>query len=133
MMNDSFPSFAKDMGVDFFGKSSYPKVDIIDTPDSLEIRAEIPGLTKDEVEIEVDTNNVLSIRGSKQTEEVTEKEKTYICKELKHSSFTRKFALGENLDGKTVSAKFKDGILEIEIPKLVKKEIEEPVRRIAIN
>lgn len=122
MMNESFPSLGKDLGVDFFGKTSYPKVDVIDTANTVEIHAEIPGLSKDEVEIIVEEGNILSIKGNKIPRTGIKEEKTYIYKELKHSSFTRKFQLGENLDGKKVSAKFNNGILVIEIPKIAKKE-----------
>lgn len=132
MMSDSFPSFGKNFGVEFFGKSSYPKCDVIDTSNSIQIKAEIPGLSKEEVDISVE-KNVLTIRGSKnaETEDVSE-DKTYIFKELKHSSFSRRFALGENLDSKNISAKFNNGILEINIPKLVKNE-EEKTTKISIE
>ena len=75
----------------------------------------------------------MTIRGSKnaETEDASE-DKTYIFKELKHSSFSRRFALGENLDSKNISAKFNNGILEINIPKLVKNE-EEKTTKISIE
>lgn len=132
MINDSFPSFGRDFGVDFFNKSSFPKVDVVDTPTSIEILAEIPGLSRDEVEINVEKGNVLCIKGSRKSEETQEEGRTYIYKELKRSSFSRKFLLGENLDSKNVSAKFNNGILEIVIPKLTKTE-EDGTYRVSID
>lgn len=122
MMNDNFPSFTRDFGVDFFGKSSYPKVDVIDTKYSVEIHAEIPGLNREDVEIKVENGNVLTIRGENKNKETSSEGRTYLYKELKHSSFVRKFALGENLSPRDIEAKFSNGILEIVIPKIQKKE-----------
>ena len=125
MLNESFPSFGKEVGVDFFSKTAFPKVDVIDTPTEVEIQAEIPGLTKEDVEITVEKGNVLSIKGEKKSK-ISQKdgdtERKYLYKELKHSSFCRKFSLGENLDGKNVSATFNNGILEIKIPKITEQK-----------
>jgi HSP20 family protein len=122
MMNDSFPTFTRDYGVEFFGKSAFPKVNVLDTTDSIEIHAEIPGLSKEEVEIKLEPGNILFIKGEKKPEETADKAKTYIIRELKHSSFVRRFILGENLNPKDMKAKFVNGVLEITIPKKEKKE-----------
>jgi HSP20 family protein len=132
MMSDNFPAFTKDFGVDFFGKSSYPKVDIIDNNDSIEIHAEIPGLGKEDVEIKVEHGNILSIRGGVKKTQENSSPRSYICKELKRSSFARKFALDETLDAKSIEAKFFNGILEITIPKITKK-VENDVIEIKIQ
>ena len=132
MMNESFPSFGKDFGVDFFGKSSYPKVNVVDTETAIEITAEIPGLTKEDVEIKVENGNVLSIHGHKNLDKFKSdldeenermKGRKYIIRELSHSSFIRKFILGDNLDTANIT------VLDISIPKLDKK----PDNTIRIN
>ena len=95
----------------FFEKQSYPRVDVIDYNDRVEILAEIPGLSKEEVSVEVQ-ENVLTISGQK-IKKVDDKELTgkYIRRELKHSSFKRSFTLGDIIDKDEPLAKFENGML----------------------
>lgn len=132
MINTSFPSFTKDFGVDIFGKASFPKVDILDTPNAVEIHAEIPGIHKDNVEVKVEPGNVLCIKGSR-GEETADETKKYVLRELKRSSFCRKFLIGDNLDSKKVSAKFTNGVLEITIPKVNLSPQEEQTVKVTIE
>ena len=80
------------------------------------IVAEIPGLTKKQLNVEVE-DNVLTISGDKHSVWDDAKAKV-LRRELKQSSFKRSFTLGELLDGDDISANFKDGVLSIEIPKV---------------
>jgi HSP20 family protein len=114
--NQSFPQLSKEVGVDVFQSSAYPKCDIIDFEDRIEIIAEVPGLSKDQIQIDVDTDTI-SIKGEKNSN--TEKEgSTYLRRELKKSSFKRTFTADPNIfDLEKISAKFLDGILELNIPK----------------
>ena len=126
LMKDSFPNFSDQFGIDYFERGSFPKVDIIDNLNDVVIYAEIPGLNKEEIDITV-KNGVLTISGHA-TEKTNLKEtgnSKFILKELKHSSFKRAFALGDNLDVKSITADFKNGILAIGIQKLQKKEHEQ--------
>lgn len=115
MVKANFPEFSNTFGVNFISKASYPKCDVIDYPESLKIRAEIAGLTKDDVDIEI-KKDVLTISG-KSTEEFNDEKATYIKKELKHSSFKRSFILSDKLDTDSIDASFKNGILTITIGK----------------
>jgi len=111
--------FAKNYGVGFFGNQAYPRIDVIDVGDSVSIEAEIPGLTKDDVSVEVE-NYVLTIRGNKQLKSEQDLNKTYIRREIKRSSFSRSLTLDEGYDIDNVSADFEHGILKVIVPK--KKE-----------
>ena len=115
MIGKAFPSFEKEFGVEFFGNNSYPKVDVIDTTKSIEFEAEIPGLSKDEVSVEVE-KGILSISGTKRQDQSNE-DLTYIRKELKRSSFKRSFQLSNSLDHSKIKAKFENGLLLITVPK----------------
>ncbi len=115
MIGKAFPSFEKEFGVEFFGNNSYPKVDVIDTPESIKFEAEIPGLSKDEVSVEVE-KGVLSISGNKRQDE-SDEEINYIRKELKRSSFKRSFQLSNSLNCNKIKAKFENGLLLITVPK----------------
>jgi len=93
-----------------------PRVDVADTEKSLTFHAELPGLTKEDVKISVTDGNMLTIRGEKKREEKTE-EKNFLRVERSWGSFTRSFALPDNLDTDSISASFDNGVLNIEIAK----------------
>ena len=113
MLNQQFPNFYEQTGIDFL-KGAYPKCNILDKDESVNVIAEIPGLTKDDVNIKVE-NGVMTISGKNQS--LDDKGARYIRRELKHSSFKRSFELGDTLDPSKISAKFENGILNITIPK----------------
>ena len=119
LMNKTFPTFQEDVGVSF-NKGAYPKVNVYEYDDKIGIVAEIPGLDKKNVSVEVE-EDVLIISGDKHGFDSDGGK--CITRELKQSAFTRSFNLGEYLDGTKVSAKFKDGMLSISVPK---KEPEQP-------
>ena len=119
LMEQTFPTFKEDVGVSF-NKGAYPKVNVYEYDDKIGIVAEIPGLDKSNVSVEVE-EDVLIISGDKHGFDSDGGK--CITRELKQSAFTRSFNLGEYLDGKNISAKFKDGMLSISIPK---KEPEQP-------
>ena len=119
LMNKSFPTFQEDVGVSF-SQGSYPKVNVYEHDDKISIVAEIPGLDKKNVSVDVE-DQILTISGDKHGFD-TDGGKC-ITRELKQSSFKRSFNLGEHLDGDNVGASFKDGLLSISVPK---KEPEKP-------
>ena len=114
LMSKSFPTFKEDVGVSF-NQGAYPKVNIYEYDDKIGIVAEIPGLDKKNVSVEVE-DQVLIISGDKHGFDSDGGK--CITRELKQSAFTRSFNLGEHLDGESVSAKFKDGMLSISVPKI---------------
>jgi HSP20 family protein len=116
LLTEAFPSLSQNLGVGFFGKGSYPKVDVIDCEGKVLIEAEIPGLTREDVSVELE-ENILTISGNKNPQEVTNENTTYIRRELKRSSFKRSFTLGDNLSANDINADFENGILAISIPK----------------
>ena len=114
LMAQQFPTFQEEVGVSF-NQGAYPKVNVYEYDDKIGIVAEIPGLDKKNVSVEVE-DQVLIISGDKHGLE--DDGGKCITRELKQSSFKRSFNLGEHLDGDDVSAKFKDGMLSISIPKI---------------
>jgi HSP20 family protein len=126
------PGFTKDFGVDFFQKGSYPRVNVVEYKDTVSIEAEIPGLSREDVSVEIQ-KNTLTISGTKNTPtEFSKEEKgTYIVRELKRSSFKRSFSLGDNIDKNTIDAQFNNGILVVTLKKLIPTQPE--VRKIAVK
>ena len=119
LMEQTFPTFKEETGVSF-NQGAYPKVNVYEYDDKIGIVAEIPGLDKSNVSVEVE-EDVLIISGDKHGFDSDGGK--CITRELKQSAFKRSFNLGEYLDGKNISATFKDGMLSISIPK---KEPEQP-------
>ena len=100
LMSKQFPTFQEEVGVSF-NKGAYPKVNVYEYDDKIGIVAEIPGLDKKNVSVEVE-DNLLTISGDKHGLE--DNGAKCITRELKHSSFKRSFNLGDHLDGDDVSA-----------------------------
>ena len=119
LMNKQFPNFQEEVGVSF-NKGAYPKVNVYEHDDKISIVAEISGLDKKNVSVDVE-DQILTISGDKHG--FDDSGGKCITRELKQSSFKRSFNLGEYLDGENVSAQFKDGMLSISIPK---REPEKP-------
>lgn len=115
IIQKALPSFSQEFGIGFFGNNSYPKVDVMDYPDKLQIEAEIPGLPKDEVSVDLE-DNILSITGSKR-ESKNDSDVKYIRKELKRSSFKRSFELNRDFNLSKIKAQFSNGLLYVDIPK----------------
>jgi HSP20 family protein len=102
-------------------------VDIREEDDAFFVDAEVPGLTADDVNIDVE-KNVLTIRGERKVEK-QETEGTYRRVERQYGSFTRSFTLPETVDADSISADLKDGVLALRLPK---KEAPTP-RSISVN
>ncbi len=116
IVENSFPEINKQIGVKPFSGTAYPKVNVYEYDDKVGVIAEIPGLDKKDLSIDVQ-EGVLTISGNKHGLFDDDGAKV-IRRELKHSSFKRQFALGELLDGENIKATFKDGLLSVHIPKV---------------
>ena len=103
-----------------------PAVDIRESDDAFHVHAELPGLSKEDVQITLE-NNVLRLSGERRFEKEDEKD-SYHRIERAYGSFTRSFTLGSGVDSEGVKAQFKDGVLTISIP----KKAETKPRKIAI-
>jgi HSP20 family protein len=92
-----------------------PLVDVSEDENHLTITAELPGLRKEDVKIQVE-NNVLSISGEKRLEK-EEKDKNFHRLERRYGSFYRAIALPQGVSTDQADAEFKDGVLNIRLPK----------------
>ena len=93
-----------------------PDVDITETDAEILVRAELPGMKKEDVDIEID-GNVLSLRGEKK-EEKEEKEKDRYLYECSYGAFQRSFTLPTPVQEDQVKAEFRDGVLRVTLPKV---------------
>ena len=93
-----------------------PAVDIFETNEAIVLKAELPGITAQDVSVEV-KDNTLTLKGEKKFEKEV-KEENYHRVERSYGSFQRAFTLPGTIHQEKVTAKFKDGILEITLPKV---------------
>ena len=93
-----------------------PYVDVIDSGNEYVVKAELPGLKKETLKIDVGTNE-LSLAAESDVEK-EDKGKTYLHRERAFSTFRRNIGFAESIDTEKVSAGMAEGILEIKLPKL---------------
>jgi HSP20 family protein len=97
-----------------------PRVDVIEREEEILVRAEVPGVEKKDLELEM-SGQVLTLKGERKHEQ-TEEKGTYYRSEIARGSFVRSLRLPENVDLEQAKAEFKDGVLEIHLPKTEKTE-----------
>lgn len=97
-----------------------PKVDVVDREDEVVVRAEVPGMEKDELEISV-SGNMLTLKGETRREERKEAGDYTRC-EMSRGAFARMLALPAEVDEDRAKASLKDGVLELKLPKLEKSK-----------
>jgi HSP20 family protein len=95
-----------------------PKVDVIDRENEIVVKAEVPGVDKKDIDISVGEDTV-TIKGETHHEEKEEKGDYYRC-EISRGAFARTVALPAAVDGAKAKAAFKDGVLELTLPKIEK-------------
>lgn len=103
-----------------FETMAMPRVDVVDRDNEIVVRAEMPGVKKEDVEVSM-TDRTVTIRGSSRREEKEEKGEYYRC-EIARGSFSRTITLPEHVDSNRSKATFKDGILELALPKVEKTQ-----------
>ena len=95
-----------------------PRVDVSENDDAFVIKAEIPGINKDDVKVSLD-NGVLTLQGERRQER-DEKGWRFHRMERSYGHFMRSFTLPGNVDAEHLKASFHNGLLEVDIPKLEK-------------
>ena len=100
-----------------------PRVDVSEGKDKFTVRAELPGVSREQVKITVE-NDVLTLSGEKRYSE-DKQESNYRLREAAYGKFERRFRLGNNLDREHITADYKDGVLEITLPKSAQAQSKE--------
>ena len=106
-----------------------PYVDVIDSGNEYVVKAELPGLKRETLKIDVGTNE-LSLAADSDVER-EEKGKTYLHRERAFSTFRRNIGFAESIDTEKASVKMNEGILEIKLPKLEQRP-EKKTKRITL-
>lgn len=92
-----------------------PKIDVKAQGDDIVVRAELPGIDPEAVDVEV-TDGVLTIKGERKAEESKEGE-GWLIRESSYGSFERSMVLPEGVNADDITADYKDGVLELHVPK----------------
>jgi len=121
MMEETFGSTLRRMGIVPLGEIFHglgemiPPVDLFEDGGTLVLRSELPGMKREEIDISI-TGNLLVISGEKKHEGSTER-KGYLRRETSHGTFRRTVTLPESIDAEKTTATFRDGVLEIRMPR----------------
>jgi HSP20 family protein len=125
---DLLDPFADLLGLDD-RRTWVPAVDIHDNKDNLVIKADLPGMTQKDIEVSVE-DDVLRIKGEKKKEHEDKKDNFYRL-ERSYGYFERSFSLPANVDASKINAAYKNGVLELTLPK--KEEVKQKQIKVNIN
>ena len=107
----------------------HPSVDISENENAFVLKAELPGVNREDINIDIN-NKTLTLKGEKKFEEKTEKE-NYVRVDRRYGSFSRTFTLSDKVDTENVKAAYKDGVLEVTLPK--KEEAKPKEIKVEVN
>ncbi len=107
-----------------------PRLDIAETKDKYEIKAELPGMDEKDINLSL-SEGVLTISGEKKSELENKDEKGYYLRECSYGSFSRSVRLPDNIAADKIEARFKKGVLTVDMPK--KEPVPNKVRKIEIS
>jgi HSP20 family protein len=93
-----------------------PETDVIETEREIRVVTEMPGLKRENIELDVE-NNVLTIRGEKREQRTEGEQGRWHLAERRYGTFTRSFVLPRDVDAEKIQAAFNDGVLTVTIPK----------------
>lgn len=114
-----------------FNDNFYPRIDIAEDENNINVTAEIPGVKKDQIKITLQ-DNILTIEGEKKKEE-EQKSRNFYRVERTYGSFKRSFTLPVEVDSDKVEAKFEDGTLNISLKKMEPKSKHKNEKLIELN
>lgn len=118
--NSLFDSFDRWMGDGFFGDMEREmasfRTDILDKGDRYVLKADLPGFQKQDINIDIEGDRLTLT--AKHKEEVNEDKKDFIRRERRYGALSRSFDI-QGIDAGRISASYNDGVLELDLPKLV--------------
>lgn len=93
-----------------------PRCEVTDDKNNYYLKFDLPGMTKDQIKVELN-NNVLTVSAERKEEKETKEPKKQYVSELFYGSYVRSFTLPNDIDEKKVDAKYEEGVLKLTIPK----------------
>ena len=122
-----FNSVSSDFPTFFNEKSEWkPRFEVLNSEDAYRLRADLPGMVKKDVDIEM-TDDVLTIKGERKNDSINQNDYS----EFTYGKFARSFSLPDDVKHEGIKASMKDGVLALEIPRMEK--VDPKVKRISIK
>jgi len=114
-MDRLFENFFEGGSQRFWEQSRDPAVEVSDTKETVVVKAHVPGMSKDNIQVNI-TDDTLTLKGEMKEEEKKE-DKNYYRQEFRYGAFTRTIHLPSAVQADKATAQLKDGVLEISMPK----------------
>ncbi|BBN16979.1 HSP20 family protein [Marchantia polymorpha subsp. ruderalis] len=127
LFDRAFPSFDKDVSA-----VANTRVDWLETPEAHIFKADLPGMKKEEIKIQVADDRVLSISGERNKEKVDQKD-NFRRSERSFGKFYRQFKLPSNAKTQEISARVENGVLTVTVPKTEESKKKSEVRTVEIT
>ena len=135
MRSTHFPTLFEEKGLDDFFEGFFrpvrhmeaevgdmmPLMDVSETDDAFLVKAEMPGIKKDDIDVTIE-DGVLTISGETKEETEEKKEGKVIRQERRYGKYVRSMSVGNNVDGEHIKAHYGDGVLELTLPKVAVEE-----------
>lgn len=135
-----FPSLFNDFDSFFNGnlfvpqsRHTSPAVNVIEDDKAYKVEVAAPGMSKDDFKLSLDKQCIMIDMEKRDEKKEADEAKKYIRREFSYSKYEQRLMLPDNVEVENISAEMKDGVLCIEIPKRVKAEQSDEVRRIEIK
>jgi HSP20 family protein len=114
--------------------SAVPALNVIENEKNYELEFAVPGLKKEELNLQVDNDGIMSISMTHKNEENKEDNKrNYIRREFTYQEFNQSYILPDDADRAKISAKVENGVLTINVPKLPAEKQPQAIQNIAIS
>jgi len=107
-----------------------PRIDVKSTGEDMLVYAELPGLNRDDIDIEI-TDGILSIKGERK-QEAEESGEGWLVRERTYGMFERSIALPNGVEPEQISADYKDGVLEVRVPRAM-EALKPKTHRVALG
>ena len=119
-----FEDFSQGSGsLRFWERAAEPAVEISDTAAAVVVKAQLPGVKKDDLQLTI-TENALTVKGEMKEEEKKE-DKNYHRQEFRYGAFVRTIALPAPVQAEKATAQLKDGVLEVTMPKSAPAKVQQ--------
>ncbi|KAG6552122.1 hypothetical protein Mapa_006431 [Marchantia paleacea] len=127
LLDRAFPPLDEDVSA-----VANTSVDWVETPEAHVFKADLPGMKKEEIKIQIADDGILSISGERSKEKVDEKD-SYRRTERTFGKFFRQFKLPANAKAQEISAKVENGVLTVTVPKTEESKKEVQIRNVEIS
>ena len=120
-MDHLFEEFSSGGSLRFWERPVEPPVEISDTAETIVVKAQVPGVNKDDLHLTI-TENALTVKGEMKEEDKKD-DKNYHRREFRYGAFVRTIALPTPVQAEKATAQLKDGVLEVTIPKSAEAKV----------